>query len=416
MSDTVIKVEDLAKAYRIGLKEQKSDTLGAAMMAWIKSPAKNFRRLKNLSAIHAHTEDEDIFWALKDISFEVKRGDILGVIGKNGAGKSTLLKILSKITDPTKGCIEITGRVASLLEVGTGFNPDLTGRENTYLNGTILGMTKKEIDRKFDEIVNFSGIEKFIDTPVKRYSTGMKVRLGFAVAAHLDPEILIVDEVLAVGDYEFQKKCIGKMQDVSRYEGRTVLFVSHNLAAIKQLCNKGLYLKGGCNEAFGDVDDILNLYKTADHEVTEKNYVVDSEKIKLLDISIDSPDGEKILNINKSIIVTTKFECKEADRTMSINLYIYNEEDILLFIAPAIFAKDNNSEKRIYTVKFEIPPFILNTGYYKGSIYFAEALKYKLLWAQNILNFNLEETLTFEERTRNKIPGIIRPNITYTIE
>ena len=191
-------------------------------------------------------DDADIFWALKDINFEVKKGEVLGIIGKNGAGKSTLLKILSRITEPTGGRIEIYGRIASLLEVGTGFNPELSGRENVYLNGTILGMTKKEIDLKFDEIIDFSGVEKFIDTPVKRYSSGMKVRLAFAVAAHLDPEILIIDEVLAVGDAEFQKKCLGKMHDVAENEGRTVLFVSHNMSAVQTLCSRSVVLENGC--------------------------------------------------------------------------------------------------------------------------------------------------------------------------
>jgi lipopolysaccharide transport system ATP-binding protein len=244
MPHPAIIVENISKAYRIGLKEQQHDTLGATIVSWAKSPLKNLKRLRNLSKFD-NTDDADIFWALKDINFEVKKGEVLGIIGKNGAGKSTLLKILSRITEPSEGRVEIYGRVASLLEVGTGFNPELTGRENVFLNGTILGMTKKEIEARFDEIIDFSGIEKFIDTPVKRYSSGMKVRLAFAVAAHLDPEILIIDEVLAVGDAEFQKKCLGKMKDLSGGKGRTVLFVSHNMAAIQQLCSSIILLKNG---------------------------------------------------------------------------------------------------------------------------------------------------------------------------
>ena len=207
------------------------------------------------------------FWALKDVSFEVEKGEALGIIGRNGAGKSTLLKILSRITEPTTGRIEINGRVASLLEVGTGFHHELTGRENIFLNGAILGMSRLEIRRKFDEIVDFAGVEKFLDTPVKRYSSGMYVRLAFAVAAHLEPEVLVVDEVLAVGDAEFQKKCLGKMKEVSEGEGRTVLFVSHNLAAIRNLCTKGILLNGGQIEIAGEIDMVTNKYlQSNDHD------------------------------------------------------------------------------------------------------------------------------------------------------
>lgn len=260
MSEVVIKVSNLSKAYRIGLKEQQHDTLGSLVASWVKSPLKNFKKLKGLAEINLNDNNPDVFWALKDINFEVKRGEVLGIIGKNGAGKSTLLKILSRITEPSTGRVEIYGRVASLLEVGTGFNPELTGRENVYLNGTILGMTRKEIDRKFDEIVEFSGVEKFIDTPVKRYSSGMKVRLAFSVAAHLDPEVLIIDEVLAVGDAEFQKKCLGKMSDIAETEGRTVLFVSHDMSAVQKLCTKGICLAGGRVSFAGSATDAVDYY------------------------------------------------------------------------------------------------------------------------------------------------------------
>lgn len=416
MSETVIKVEDISKAYRIGLKDMKSDTLGGAMVRWLKSPVKNYRNLRNLSSLDEDSQGEDVFWALRDISFEVKQGDLLGIIGKNGAGKSTLLKILSKITDPTKGNIQIKGRVASLLEVGTGFNPDLTGRENTYLNGTILGMTRKEIDRKFDEIVEFSGVEKFIDTPVKRYSSGMKVRLGFAVAAHLDPEILVVDEVLAVGDYEFQKKCLGKMQDVSRYQGRTVLFVSHNLTAIKQLCNTGLYLKNGTKQLYGPIGDILTAYKGENSAAAvEKSLEIETEKIKLFEVAVTAGDGGKSLDIAKEVVITAAFECKIVGVTMDLKLYIYSEEDILLFVAPAVFADDNNSEARMYTIKFVIPSYVLNASNYTASLIFTEALKYVALRAEKILNFNLEENVSGNERIRGKLPGVVRPNVKYII-
>lgn len=253
-----IKATCISKRYRLGLKEKKAETLAGQIGNVLISPWQNLKRLIDLNRFVQ--DDESVFWALKDVSFEVNEGEVLGIIGKNGAGKSTLLKILSQITEPTSGKIEIQGRVASLLEVGTGFHPELSGRENIYMNGTILGMTRREIDSKLDEIIDFSGVEKFIDTPVKFYSSGMKVRLGFSVAAHLDPEILIIDEVLAVGDYEFQKKCLGKMEDVSRNQGRTVIFVSHDLSAVSKLCNRCLLLGNGLLKVDGFTDRVIDHY------------------------------------------------------------------------------------------------------------------------------------------------------------
>lgn len=260
MSDIAIRVEDLSKAYRIGLKQETADTMAGMLTSWLRKPLRNFQRLRRLNTFQTNGDGDDIIWALKDVSFDVKRGEVLGIIGRNGAGKSTLLKILSRITEPTRGRATIHGRVSSLLEVGTGFHPELTGRENVYLNGTILGMKKAEIDRKFDEIIDFSGVEKFLDTPVKRYSSGMKVRLAFAVAAHLEPEILIIDEVLAVGDAEFQKKCLGKMQDVAEGEGRTVLFVSHNMGAVRSLCSRCMLLQAGSCSFIGSTNEVVNTY------------------------------------------------------------------------------------------------------------------------------------------------------------
>jgi lipopolysaccharide transport system ATP-binding protein len=239
MSKPIITVESISKCYRLGLAARQHATFRDAIVSTLSAPWRRFQELGEDGT------EEDTFWALRDLSFEVQRGEVLGVVGRNGAGKSTLLKILSRITEPTTGCVRLRGRVASLLEVGTGFHPELTGRENIYLNGSILGMRKEEITRKFDEIVAFAEIEKFLDTPVKRYSSGMYVRLAFAVAAHLEPEILIVDEVLAVGDVQFQKKCLGKMQEVAAGGGRTVLFVSHNMAAVRSLCQTGILMESG---------------------------------------------------------------------------------------------------------------------------------------------------------------------------
>jgi len=257
MSDTIIRVENLGKRY--SLKHQQEGRQYKALRDVIADGAKSFVRPLMGEGTNASNPGHEDFWALRDVNFEIKQGDRVGIIGRNGAGKSTLLKILSRIVEPTEGRISIKGRVASLLEVGTGFHPELTGRENIYLNGAILGMGKAEIKRKFDEIVDFAEVEKFLDTPVKRYSSGMYVRLAFAVAAHLEPEILIVDEVLAVGDAQFQKKCLGKMEDVGK-EGRTVLFVSHNMGAITQLCNKGIYLNRGHITGRGEIDDVVVQY------------------------------------------------------------------------------------------------------------------------------------------------------------
>lgn len=263
-NDVAIRVEGLSKKYRIGNRGTHADDLRYRLAGAISSP---FRRLfgRNGHSSSLASSDSPLatsfeeIWALKDVSFEVKAGEILGIIGRNGAGKSTLLKILSRITEPTEGRVECHGRLAALLEVGTGFHPELTGRENVYLNGSILGMTKAEIDKQFDAIVDFAGVEKFIDTPVKRYSSGMHVRLGFGVAAHLDPEILLVDEVLAVGDIEFQKKCVGKMREV-RETGRTVLFVSHNMASVRMLCDSALVLAKGEESFRGEVDQGIAAY------------------------------------------------------------------------------------------------------------------------------------------------------------
>jgi lipopolysaccharide transport system ATP-binding protein len=266
VSDSVVIADSISKAYLLGRREQ-ADTFFGNVAAFARSPFRNFRELYRLNTYHLkdkEADSDDILWALRDVSFEVKEGECLGIVGRNGAGKSTLLKILSRIADPTRGQAEIKGRVSALLEVGTGFHPELTGRENVYLNGTILGMSKVEIDNKFDEITEFSGVERFLDTPVKRYSSGMKVRLAFSVAAHLEPEILIVDEVLAVGDSEFQKKCIGKMNEVSSGEGRTVLFVSHNMVAVRRLCDRVMCLESGREVATGPTDVTVTDYLNRD--------------------------------------------------------------------------------------------------------------------------------------------------------
>ncbi len=338
---TAIKIENLSKQYRLGVVG--TGTLSHDLNRWW---TMNVLRREDPYLKIGETNDRaskgnsDYVWALKDINMEIEQGDVVGIIGKNGAGKSTLLKLLSRVTKPTTGTIKYRGRIASLLEVGTGFHPEMTGRENIYMNGAIMGMTRAEITRKLDEIVDFSGCERYLDTPVKRYSSGMTVRLGFAIAAHLDPEILVVDEVLAVGDAEFQKKAIGKMQDVSRGEGRTVLFVSHNMASIRQLCRHGLLLENGKTKYWGNVEDVVNKYvaihtnnTTEDLSLWEKRegdgrvrfqkvYVTDTEG-KMLETILTGSDVKFNFDIQvkEKCEVDLGFSFFTTDDVMISNLY-----------------------------------------------------------------------------------------------
>jgi lipopolysaccharide transport system ATP-binding protein len=330
MSDTAIRVTNLSKRYRIGLHKVRYRTLRESI-------TEKFSRISRREQI-----EKEYFWALKDIDFEVKKGESLGIIGRNGAGKSTLLKVLSRITKPTKGRAVLDGRVGSLLEVGTGFHPELTGRENIYLNGAILGMMRSEIERKFDEIVDFSGIEKFLETPVKRYSSGMYVRLAFAVAAHLEPEILMVDEVLAVGDAEFQKKCLGKMGEVTS-QGRTVLFVSHNLLAVENLCRKALLLDNGKMVEIGDANTVIETYLSSSSSLLADVDLLANIKdrkgdgtIRLTSFSVEGPDGKRPERIRsgsdvKFVFGFTKNGNKEI-RNIDIGFSVHSEMNELLFV------------------------------------------------------------------------------------
>lgn len=330
MSEVAITVEKVSKIYRLGVKNELHDTFVGALTSWVFSPMRNLRNLKRLTSFNLDEDSPDILWALRDVSFTVNHGEVIGIIGRNGAGKSTLLKVLSRITEPTTGCITINGRVASLLEVGTGFHQDLTGRENVYMNGTILGMTKREIDRKFDEIVDFSGIEKFIDTPIKRYSSGMKVRLAFSVAAHLDPEILIIDEVLAVGDLEFQKKCLGKMEDVSS-QGRTVFFVSHSMAAIQRLCPRAILMRQGQCVKDGPTNEVVNEYLSFLSHGIENPFENNPERsgsgdVRFTAAHLLSSNGEPIREVMGGMPVSIAFAYEAQRRVEDVQIIftIYN--------------------------------------------------------------------------------------------
>ncbi len=349
-----ISVNEISKAYRIASHREVSDTLVGAIQSFALSPLRNFRYLRSLGrrVSHADHDDNNLFWALRDVSFEVQSGEVVGVIGRNGAGKSTLLKVLSRITDPTTGDAVIHGRVSSLLEVGTGFHPELTGRENVYMNGTILGMTKREIERKFDQIVEFSGVERFLDTPIKRYSSGMQVRLAFSVAAHLDPDILIIDEVLAVGDAEFQKRCIGKMQEVAG-GGRTVLFVSHNMSAIGQLCTSGLLLSQGRVAASGNLDEVIQSYMD-DLFQTESAVSDDSTRVSV-QTAIDGDPEQRMWKYGSVIKVRVEIETDQAVAQPAVDLYFNSSAGRMIFAQSDRFVnvKQFQSDASSWVFEFE---------------------------------------------------------------
>ena len=364
---TAIEFNHISKQYRLGLVSTR--TLSHDLNRWwtINVLRKEDPYLKIGETNDRSTKgNSEYVWALRDIDFKIEQGDVVGIIGKNGAGKSTLLKLLSRVTAPTTGTIRAKGRIASLLEVGTGFHPEMTGRENIFMNGAIMGMTKQEIRAKLDEIVDFSGCERYLDTPVKRYSSGMMVRLGFAVAAHLDPEILVVDEVLAVGDAEFQKKAIGKMQDVSKGEGRTVLFVSHNMGSMRRLCNHGVLLENGQIKFMGNINDTIKKYQS--DEIVQNYFEgIDGNKeiLYLSKARISSNNGTIFYN---SSPITIEFEVhiikKIPSLVIGFNLYSsfqyplaradYNDENKLTSLPPGY-----------YKFTFEIPPFTLSDGEYK---------------------------------------------------
>ena len=417
---TAIKVENLSKIYRLG--EIGTGTISRDLDRWFKMRVlqKEDPFLKiGESNDRSKKGSSDLVYSLKDINFEIAQGDAVGIIGRNGAGKSTLLKILSRVTTPSTGKINIKGRVASLLEVGTGFHPELTGRENIYLNGAILGMRKKEIDRKLEEIIDFSGVERYIDTPVKRYSSGMYVRLAFAVAAHLESEILIVDEVLAVGDAEFQKKCLGKMGEVSKGEGRTVLFVSHNMAAIKTLCTKSILLRNGEFVKLESTNNIIQFYLSESqfstcHWEAKKT---SNFKFNFNEISILNSGNEKKGSIDsvQPFIISIKFSSQIVINQLQIAIRITNSEGIPVFTTASVDF-DKKYEKIIpgdfvYTV--EIPGNFLKPGDYSIIIAaFEPGLLYQSI--ENELTFSVEDLGSHSSFFNDSRLGIISPLLNLT--
>lgn len=373
MSDIAIKFENISKQYRLGVVG--TGTISHDLNRWwhtVRGKEDPYLRVGEVND-RSVKGDSKYVWALRDITFDVKQGEVIGIIGKNGAGKSTLLKILSRVTSPTVGTIKAKGRIASLLEVGTGFHPELTGRENIYMNGSIMGMTKPEISSKLDEIVDFAGIERYIDTPAKRYSSGMTVRLGFAIAAHLEPEILVVDEVLAVGDAEFQKKAIGKMQDVSRGEGRTVLFVSHNMASIKKLCDRGVLLENGQVSFNGGIDDTIAQYLKKNTDVTFVNLKdrkdrKGSGRFRFTSICFLDEQNNDVSEVFSGNYLKVKLhyekdeDIKMENMIMDLSIRDDYQNSIFQFVSDEMGVTFNENEDK--SIILEIPKLMLRGGTY----------------------------------------------------
>ncbi|ARS38482.1 hypothetical protein CA265_01795 [Sphingobacteriaceae bacterium GW460-11-11-14-LB5] len=418
MSNIAIKVENLSKAYQLG--QIGTGTISRDLERWyarIRGKEDPFLRIGESNNQNTKSES-DVVWSLKDINFEIEQGDAVGIIGKNGAGKSTLLKILSKVTAPTTGKISGKGRIASLLEVGTGFHPELSGRENIFLNGAILGMRKKEIQRKLDEIVDFAGIERYLDTPVKRYSSGMYVRLAFAVAAHLESEILIVDEVLAVGDAEFQKKCLSKMGEVSKGEGRTVLFVSHNMASIKNLCTKGIVLENGLISLKDEVDRCIVRYLNNNKE-NYYNHNLSLEEIN--DVRLISIGVFDHQNINLTYIDTdTEFYVKIAyelkkENTVGFTLGFWNQHAEIVFISISNPTPFDVQKPGFYESVCKIERSFLNNINYSISlnIYGRNFENPQLL--NDVLTIKVEDGINIRKNYIGGYEGMIRPNFEWQI-
>ncbi|EJL67636.1 ABC transporter ATP-binding protein [Chryseobacterium populi] len=416
-----LKAENISKQYRLG--QVGTGTLSHDLNRfWHRVRGKEDPYLKIGDTNDRTTKgDSEYVWSLRDIDFEIEQGDAVGIIGRNGAGKSTLLKLLSKVTKPTTGKIYTQGRIASLLEVGTGFHPEMTGRENVFLNGAILGMTRKEITRKFDEIVDFSGVERYIDTPVKRYSSGMYVRLAFAVAAHLESEILIVDEVLAVGDADFQKKCLGKMGDVTKGEGRTILFVSHNMAAIKTLCTKGILLNTGKVAFQGNIDDTVLRYLGGNNTSITNHFIYENIKtdfFKLEEIILknDNKDINEPLDENQEIEFTTNFilDTGQPER-YHITYHLLNDYGEALFSFSSI-SQEIKYNKGFNSLKCIFPKNFFQSGNYHLCFFLVEDKKEAILVEKDIASFSVVDGNREIGVYMGREPGFIRPQFNWQIK
>jgi lipopolysaccharide transport system ATP-binding protein len=422
---SIISVENLSKAYRIGPKRENADSLVCMLRDSLTAPFRNWQRMSQPAQDdNAKKDSDDVHWALRSVSMEIMEGDVLGVIGRNGAGKSTLLKILSRITEPSGGQVKIRGRISSLLEVGTGFHPELTGRENIFLNGTILGMTRRDIVAKYDEIVDFSGVEKFLDTPVKRYSSGMKVRLAFAVAAHLEPEILIVDEVLAVGDLEFQKKCIGKMHQVAK-SGRTVVFVSHSMAAVRRLCTKAIYLDCGvCTEVL-ETEEAIALYEIQTPclaRVWKGSDRPGDEAAKISSIRAFTPGvlHSDTLLIENELCIEIEFELLQRGYNPKLNLHFFSQNGEYIFVSHEFDVTSNGPrDPGRHRSTCKVPPNFFNTGAVCVGVALTNYHPFQIhCFEKEALTILFEESSgaeVFRAGYAGTIPGPIRPALDWTL-
>ena len=421
-TDIAVSVHGLSKLYEIGERRQGYKTLRESLSSFFLGPNRN-----------GYSKDQvpRTFWALKEVSFDVHRGEIIGIIGRNGAGKSTLLKILSRITEPTKGEVEITGRVGSLLEVGTGFHPELTGRENIFLNGAILGMKRAEIAARFDEIISFAGTEKFLDTPIKYYSSGMYTRLAFAIAAHLEPEILIVDEVLAVGDAEFQKKCLGKMGDVAK-SGRTVLFVSHNMSAVQTLCARAVWLDEGQVQYDGNAASVISAYLSKFAQKASRGFwatlqdAPGNDMVRIHKISVRA-DHEttndamlsKRLTVRMPLVIEFEYWNLCPNARINLSICVYNEENTLIF--NSFPAGDSQWMGRafprgLFRSSCHIPPDLLNDGTYRVRLLVVRDQATIIFEMENAMNFELHDIRPEGLQWYGKILGAVRPALGWDTE
>ncbi len=416
MEEPIIQIKGISKKYVIRHENAPYKTFQEAIINAVKAPI-------NLLKNNGREPKKETFWALKDITFDVNRGEVVGIIGRNGAGKTTLLKILSRITEPTEGKITLRGRVASLLEVGTGFHPELTGRENIYLNGAVLGMTKKEIDSKFDEIVKFAEVEKFLDTPVKRYSSGMYVRLAFSVAAHLEPEILLVDEVLSVGDAEFQKKCLGKMKDVSE-GGRTVLFVSHNMLSIQNLCTRGILLESGQISMEGSITDVINKYLDLGGEQNGEvcwaspDTAPGDERAHLKAVRVVSEGRVTgVVDISKEFRIEVDYWNLEANGRRHVSIHIHNSMGVCILTSANYPSASLTPDlwyarpypRGLFRTSCIIPSCFLNDGPHSVSVFINETLSDNIIVIKDILSFSVQDTGMMRKEFTGKWLGAVRP-------
>lgn len=412
--NTAIQIRNLSKQYRLGLVG--TGTLSHDLKRWwttnVQGKEDPYLKVGEVND-RASKGTSDYVWALKDINLEIAQGDVVGIIGKNGAGKSTLLKLLSRVTKPTTGTIAYRGRIASLLEVGTGFHPEMTGRENIYMNGAIMGMTRHEISRKLDEIIAFAGVERYIDTPVKRYSSGMKVRLGFAVAAHLEPDILVVDEVLAVGDAEFQKKAIGKMQDVSKEGGRTVLFVSHNMAAVKTLCKQGIVLEDGFVKYTGTAGDSVSVYLKGDYKTVNKKtfgaeYQSDVFELKEITLCSKNEKGKEVLDEFDEIELNTRISIFKDAKKLHVTYVLKNENGEPLF---TFTHKSNNIGLLVgdNSLRCIFPNSFLNVGTYYLDLYVVKNSKTVVAAEKDVMVFEIQVGKRNLGAWFGVEPGFIKP-------